>query len=163
MRLAKKLIPLLPHRPLPTVQPLIGNETFDVHLSLARKDIHISRPHDRRPLPELVEDIHNNHDGRGEIRLEEIDNQRLGRVGLPAYGTESRPELGDEHKYVEDEADPRSNDADRRAEGKFVQRVALEGPSFAETNVRKADAAPSEDGAEAREGEHPVEGVLLAV
>lgn len=41
--------------------------------------------------------------------------------------------------------------------------MALELPCAAEADVRRADAAPREDGREAREREHPVERLLLFV
>ena len=47
------------------------------------------------------------------------------------------------------------------AESQFVEGAALEFPGFAEADVREADGAPGEDGAETAEGEHPGESVVL--
>jgi hypothetical protein len=95
---------------------------------------------------ELVANIHEHDNGGGEVGLEEVDNARRDAHVLPADRAEAGPELGNQNKDVEDQADPAADDTNGTAEGELVERVALEGPRTAEADVGKADAAPLCDG-----------------
>ncbi|KFX96133.1 hypothetical protein O988_05469 [Pseudogymnoascus sp. VKM F-3808] len=118
-------------------------------------------PHLRVIAP-LVAQIHYNHNRRSQVPQEETSCLRpRGHITI-SHGKRPSPELRCEHEAVEDESDPATHHTGLRDERKFVQRAPLNVPGAAEADVREADGGPCENGAESREGEHPVEdGVLL--
>lgn len=142
---AEEFIHLLPRRPIQSIGLLFSDKSLHIHLALTREQIHISGPNNLCPDECFVPHIHYNDDRCGEIRLEEVDDQLSCRFLAEPDGAESRPKLRNQHKNVEDHADPRSPDAHRRPKREFVQCVALEGPGFAKPDVCQANAAPGED------------------
>jgi len=96
--------------------------------------------------PELVDDVEEDDDGGGEVGAEKVLDELAGRHRRVADGRETGPELGDEHEYVEDKADPGPDHTRLRAEGEFVEAVALHAPPFPEPDVCEADGSPGEDG-----------------
>jgi len=115
------------------------------------------RPDKGRLEPEFVHDVEDNDDGSSEVGAEKFLDEIAGRHGRVTDRGETSPELGDKHEQIEDEADPRTDDARLRAEGEFVEGVALHAPAFAETDMCKADGSPGEDGRQTGKGKHPVE------
>ncbi len=122
---AKEFVNLLPRRPIQPVGPFFGKESFDIHFSLAGENIHVPRPDDTRPHVQLVADVHDDDNGRGQIRLEKVDDEITRRVAGVPDGPETGPELRDQHEDIENQADPRPHDAHGAAEREFVERVAL--------------------------------------
>ena len=156
--LAGDLINALPLRPLRPLQAIRLNQRRAIQLPAPRNQIHIPRAHERRAEVNLIRDVESDYYREGQVIEEESlhAGTRAERTvaDLPSRG----PELGDEHEYVEDEAEPRAVDADLRFEGQLVERVALQAPGAAEADVCQADGAPGEDGGESGEGVQPVEG-----
>lgn len=159
--LAEELVRLLPLGPVGLLHPLLGNELRNIQLADTRVQVHVMAAHKRRLVDELVHDVEDDDDGRGEVDLEEGLDELAGCHVRVSDRREAGPELGDEHEAVEDESDPGTNQARLAAERELVERVALHLPTLAEPDVREADGAPGEDGAETGEGKHPVEGVGL--
>lgn len=65
--------------------------------------------------------------------------------------------LGDKGKDIEEKTEPASPDTADSLERNLVKGVSVVLPGLAETNVRKADGAPSEKGGKTGEREKPVE------
>lgn len=67
-------------------------------------------------------------------------------VGIhAANGPDGDVELGDEHEDDEDDAEPGTVDSTECLEGKFLDRVTLDGPCPAEANVAQAYGQPCEE------------------
>ncbi len=144
--LAKELVSLLPRRPSGLLGPFLGQYFGEVELADTRLQIHHVGPDKRCFIHELVYDVEEDDDRDGEVGAEEIFDPRGDCHVSVAHRCETRPELCDEDKNVEDEAAPGSNHAGLGPERKLVEGVALHAPAFAEANVREADRTPSEDG-----------------
>ena len=69
--------------------------------------------------------------------------------------------MRDEHKHIEQEADPGADDAGLSPERKLVEGVALGLPGFAEADVRKADGAPCQNRGKTGNGLHPGKSAVL--
>ncbi|KAH0551053.1 hypothetical protein GP486_007595, partial [Trichoglossum hirsutum] len=123
--------------------------------------VHVLGADEGGAVEEFVADVADDDDGGGEVGLEEVLCALGGGHAGVADGGEAGPELGDEHEAVEAEADPRADDAGLGAEGELIEGVALDKPALAEADVAQADGAPGEDGREARQREHPREGLAL--
>lgn len=78
-------------------------------------------------------------------------------------GPQADPELRDEHKRIEQEAEPGADDAALRREGELADAVAVGLPGLAEPDVRQADGPPGEDGRQPRNGEEPLQDVGLGL
>lgn len=119
------MVQFLPDRPCLPFRSLLRVQMLQIHLSLAGKEIHISRPYHRSFPPYFVEDVAEYNDGGREIGLEEIDDESVGGHGFPADRRKAGPELGDEDDAVKEEADPRADDADGGTPREFVKGVTL--------------------------------------
>ena len=119
--------------------------------------------HIPRPIRNLIHDVADQHDGECEIRLEPALDALTRRHVRVADGREAGPELRDQDEDVEDEADVGAVDGGLRLVRQLVERVALQLPGAPEPDVAQADGGPVEDGGEARDGEHPVEGLRARV
>ena len=108
-------------------------------------------------VQDLVHNVKKKDDGEGEVGAEEVLDERLRGHVLVPDGREAGPELRDEHQHVEEKSDPGADDARLRAEGEFVERVALHAPALAEADMCQADGTPGEDGRQTGKCKHPVE------
>lgn len=68
--------------------------------------IHVVAAHERSLLPELVDHVEEDDDRSGKICLEEAVGDLAAAQLSPPNGPDASPELGDQYKAVEDEADP---------------------------------------------------------
>lgn len=64
--------------------------------------------------------------------------------------------LSDQHDHNQEQAEIAAVDSPDGFEGDLVDRVAVVGPGTAESDMREADAAPGEEGGQARQGQQPV-------
>jgi len=119
--------------------------------------------HKPRLIRNLIHDVADQHDGEGEICLEPALDALTRRHVRVADRSEAGPELRDQDEDVEDEADVGAVDGGLRLVRQLVERVALQLPGAPEPDVAQADGGPVEDGGEARDGEHPVEGLRARV
>jgi hypothetical protein len=111
-----------------------------------------------RPLPRIPDDIEQQDDGEGEVRLEKCASNLAGAArGVAADGVERDVELRDEDEEDKDEGGPGAPDAAHGAKGQLFERVALRAPCGAEADVREADRAPREERGEPAKGEQPAE------
>ena len=92
-----------------------------------------------RAVPDLVPNVGDKNDGSSEVGLEETSGDLVGGQITIANGPDSSPELGNENQHVEDESDPRANNARLAPERELVQGVALLLPRLAEADVCEAD------------------------
>ena len=122
--------------------------------------MHAPKP---RLIHNLVHDVADQHDGEGEIRLKPALDALTRRHVRVADGREAGPELRDQDEDIEDEAGVGAVDGGLRLVRQLVERVALQLPGAPELDVAQADGGPVEDGGEARDGEHPVEGLRARV
>ena len=148
---------LLPPRPSHLLRSLLihlPSESIKIDLSSSLIDVNISQLDAQVPLAvvKLVANEEGNHDGSRKVRLEESHC-----IGRAADREERDVELGDEAENVERETDPGPDGTEHGSEGEVVGRTAVHGPSFAEADVRVADAAPGEEVGEAGDGQKPGE------
>lgn len=71
IRSAEKFIEPLPGRPVEPIGFLLGDKDADVELALAREEVHVAGGENLCLENELVKDVHEQDDGRGEVGLEE--------------------------------------------------------------------------------------------
>lgn len=161
--LAEKLVELLPLGPSGLLCPLLVNQVLNVQVAATSVEVHLVRPDKLSTVVELVGDEKGQHDGGSQVAGEEGIHQLRGGLLLVADGSETNPELGDQHQAVEDETDPGANDTGLRAESQLIQAVALNLPGATESDVSEADGAPGEDGRETGDGHHPSKGNSLLV
>ena len=115
------------------------------------------RPLRGGPLPRVSDDVEQHDNGESKVRLEK-SRRDIARVGRrAANGRNGDIKLCDEHQNDEDQTHPGSPDAKHSAEGKFLDRVALNSPCFSETDVAEADGAPGEKCRETAERDQPIE------
>lgn len=156
MRLAEHLVDAPPGRPGSLLSPLLGQQRSEIEFAAASNEIHILAAHDGGLVHELIDDVAGDDDWDGKV-----DGEEDLSVGLSTDGPDGSPELGDEDKAVEDEAEVGADDTRLRGEGELVESVALELPRATEPDMAEADGAPGEDGGETGESHHPGEGFAL--
>ena len=113
-----------------------------VNLTAASVNIDLIEGQEGRALPDVTNNPEEDDDGEGKAGLEET----LGVVGLATVqrGEDGHVHLGNEYQYGHTETNPGSSNTESSLERDLVKSVALSLPGSAETDVGKADRAPSE-------------------
>ena len=110
-----------PPRPTPTLVPnpvsLPHLPQLVIVIPHPRHQINLPRPHKARLKPQFIPHIWHHNDRRREIDLEEVDHQLISRHISISFRRKTHPELRNKNQWVENEAYPRSYDANVWAEG----------------------------------------------
>lgn len=155
----------------------VGVDGVPVELAAADVDVDVASAQPGLALPCKADEPEEYDDGEGEVRLEEalgIVEAALGRADgdvelLCSRGSDgclrvkerrerAQPAIGwvtylsNQYEHNQRKAKIAAVDASDGLEWDFFDCVAVEGPSTAESDVREADAAPSEERGQARQG-----------
>ena len=131
----EEFVDFLPLGPLALLLALFLNQSLDIQLPDARDQIHIVGAHDGSTEPEFVGEVECYGYGEREVHAEEaLEAAGDGKL-FHVDGGNGDIELRDKDEAVEEEADVGADDARLRAEGEFVEAMALGFPALAEADV----------------------------
>lgn len=85
----------LPSRPRRALGLLIRYQLRDVQVSNTRMQVHIVRSYERRAVPDLVGDVEDDYDRRGEIHLKKGLGLSTRSHTAVVYGPRAGPKLRD--------------------------------------------------------------------
>ena len=104
-------------------------------------------------LPDISDDVEEDDDRQGQVGLEEALSGTKRSIDVGNSGVE----LCNENDDNEDKSEPGSPDAKDVLERDFVESVAVVLPGLSETDMAKANGAPSEQGSKTRQSLQPDE------
>ena len=124
-------------------------------LAASRVDINLIKRAPSLSFPGITDDPEDKDNGNGEPSAEEL--LCSSEIASLSWWCDSVKESSEQHEEAKGETYIRSNDTTGSSEWNLINGVSVMSPSTAESDVRKNDGSPGEEGGETGKIEEPVE------